>query len=701
MGDGKKYRAFISYSHADEEWGGWLQRRLERYRAPGALGQALMKEQGASARLSPVFRDRDDLPAGDDLNQAIQQALAESEFQIVLCSPRAAKSRWVNEEAKLFYKLHGPGRTLAIIVDGEPGASATPGREDEECLPPALRFRLDADGNLTDEPAEPIAADARESGDGKNNAFLKIAAGMFGVGLDDLIRRDQRRRARIVQIAAASALSIIAALSATTYFAHDQRKLAITRQNEAEGLIKFMLTDLRDKLEPLGKLDVLESVGDKVLDYYSHQDLNSLSDDAQSRRATALIQLGQIEQSRGDYEKARKSYEAAFESTARLLARNPNNPQRIFDHAQSVFYIGDLARISGDNDESAKRFKDYYRMAEQLVGFDPTNKKWLLEESYALSNLGINEYERGNFDAANPYFERSIKNRKRLLDDTPDDKSMALSYAYALSWLALNELRAGRYTSASNIYDTQIGVYESLLSINPDDHGVLFTLMLANQREGMAKLFLGDTSSALTALGDAESKATRLLMRDPTNQLYRSNASFIATYRSYVDEMENRFDDELLHARRALEYVENDRTNVSADYAYGIALAAHLRASINLGREDELIPEAKHFIALAGTNEGSEKRIRRAIAEVALALGQYHEAHGNHDLAQSEFEVGLSSFAGEDDTRSELRLLKARLNAELGNIAEARRLASDLGELSPRYPEYVSLLNRLQSGTEQ
>ncbi|MEZ5922433.1 MAG: toll/interleukin-1 receptor domain-containing protein [Parvularculaceae bacterium] len=171
----KKYRAFISYSHADEAWGGWLQRRLERYRAPGALGQAL-KERGASARLSPVFRDRDDLPAGDDLNQAIQQALAESEFQIVICSPRAAKSRWVNEEAKLFYKLHGPGRTLAIIVDGEPGASATPGREDEECLPPALRFRLDADGNLTGETAEPIAADARESGDGKNNAFLKIAA---------------------------------------------------------------------------------------------------------------------------------------------------------------------------------------------------------------------------------------------------------------------------------------------------------------------------------------------------------------------------------------------------------------------------------------------------------------------------------------------------------------------------------------------
>ncbi|HNR77741.1 MAG TPA: toll/interleukin-1 receptor domain-containing protein, partial [Parvularculaceae bacterium] len=170
MGD-KKFKAFISYSHADENWGGWMQRSLERFRAPAALAQNLTA-QGKSVRLAPVFRDREDLPVAGNLNAAIQAALADSECQIVLCSPNAAKSKWVNEEIKLFHRLHGPGRVFAVIVAGEPFASSMPGREDEECFPPALRIALDENGELTDRPAEPLAADAREHGDGKRYAML-------------------------------------------------------------------------------------------------------------------------------------------------------------------------------------------------------------------------------------------------------------------------------------------------------------------------------------------------------------------------------------------------------------------------------------------------------------------------------------------------------------------------------------------------
>lgn len=84
----------------------------------------------------------------------------------MICSPEAARSRWVNEEILAFKRLGREDRIFPLIVSGEPNASSLPGRESEECFPPALRFHLRTDGTLGDAPAEPVAADARPGKDG-------------------------------------------------------------------------------------------------------------------------------------------------------------------------------------------------------------------------------------------------------------------------------------------------------------------------------------------------------------------------------------------------------------------------------------------------------------------------------------------------------------------------------------------------------
>jgi hypothetical protein len=82
---------------------------------------------------------------------------------------------------------------LALVVAGEPGAADRADSSLPECFPQALRFQIDADGRLTDRPAEPIAADARPNKDGTRDAILKVIAGTLGVGFDDLRRRELRR----------------------------------------------------------------------------------------------------------------------------------------------------------------------------------------------------------------------------------------------------------------------------------------------------------------------------------------------------------------------------------------------------------------------------------------------------------------------------------------------------------------------------
>ena len=109
-----RYSAFISYSHADEEWAKWLHKSLETYRLPRRLVGRETEFGPVPQRLAPVFRDRDELATATNLGDILTAALEQSACQIVICSRKSAKSRWVNEEIKTFKRL---GKSNRIFND--------------------------------------------------------------------------------------------------------------------------------------------------------------------------------------------------------------------------------------------------------------------------------------------------------------------------------------------------------------------------------------------------------------------------------------------------------------------------------------------------------------------------------------------------------------------------------------------------------
>ncbi|HEX8778556.1 MAG TPA: toll/interleukin-1 receptor domain-containing protein, partial [Rhodanobacter sp.] len=191
-----RYRAFISYSHQDKSWADWLHKALETYAIPRRLVGQTTAAGVIPKRLAPIFRDRDELASATDLGRKVHAALAQSANLIVICSPHSAVSHWVNEEVLAFKRLGRSERIFCLIVAGEPNASDLAGRAAEECFAPALRFRLDADSQPTDERTEPVAADARAGRDGKGNAKLKLIAGLLDLDYDRLKQRELKRRHR-------------------------------------------------------------------------------------------------------------------------------------------------------------------------------------------------------------------------------------------------------------------------------------------------------------------------------------------------------------------------------------------------------------------------------------------------------------------------------------------------------------------------
>ena len=230
-----KYFAFISYSHRDKAIASGMHSALERYRVPRRLVGRIGRDGAVPRRIVPIFRDLDELPTSSNLGSAIHEALSASRYLIVICSPSAATSIWVNQEVLEFKKLGRADRILCLIVDGTPNASNKAGAG-QECFCPALRHLVDAEGRLTTQPVEPLAADIRPGNDRRSDARLKLVAGLIGINYDDLKQREKLRQRwrQVMAAAAAVALTIgIAgswlAISDRAQEAHRQQISAATR----------------------------------------------------------------------------------------------------------------------------------------------------------------------------------------------------------------------------------------------------------------------------------------------------------------------------------------------------------------------------------------------------------------------------------------------------------------------------------------
>lgn len=492
----KRFVAFFSYAHADEDLAAKLHKQIETYRLPSQLKGAT----GAAGRLGKVFRDRADLAAADSLSEAIRGALADSGALIVLCSPAAVQSRWVNEEIRLFRSLNPGAPVLAAVVRGEP----------VDAMPAAL----------TEDGREPLAADLREEGDGRKLGFLKIVAALAGVPLDALIQRDaQRKLRRVMAVTAGALVAMVAAVSMMTY-AIQQRNEANRQRAQAEGLVEFMLTDLRERLRGVGRLDIMRSAASRALDSFGDQgETSELSPDSRSQLARLLHAVGEDDFNSGRNADAERSFRAAFRETSALLQRDRNNPDRIFAHAQSEYWLGYLSFLSGRHADARPHFEQYKLLAVRLSSVEPDSRRSSEEVGYAFTNLcALGRAERRDVVRE---CERSVAEQRRLVARWPTEPELQVTLANRLAWLAdAVALRDG--PGADEPYrEEQLLIMRQLVRRSPEDwqgRDRLASALLSRVRGLIAS---GQVVAARPVLAEAQREIRLMLTHDPANRRWR------------------------------------------------------------------------------------------------------------------------------------------------------------------------------------
>ena len=406
--DALKYRAFISYSHRDSRWASWLHASLEKYRPPKPLIGTVTMLGMVPKRIAPIFRDRDELPSATDLSTLVNAALADSASQIVICSPQAAKSKWVNEEILAFKRLGRADRIFCLIVGGEPNAADMPGREDEECFPPALRFQLGPDGELSTARTEPIAADARPGKDGKNNARLKLISGLLGVGFDSLRRREQQRRNRRLFAFSCAAMAGMVLTTGLAAYALIQRGAAQRQTVRAEAEARTAQETTRFLVDLFKISDPSEARGNTVtaremLDKGASRIDRELAKEP-AIQATLMDTLGTVYMGLGLFNQARPLIDRAVATRRHQHGVDP------LDLSDSLTHQGDLLGLQAEYDAGEKA----YREAIRIASMRPDDHRSQVELASSLYGLGVVLGLTGHYPEAEKNLRQALELQQAL-----------------------------------------------------------------------------------------------------------------------------------------------------------------------------------------------------------------------------------------------------------------------------------------------
>lgn len=680
MSDKKRYIAFISYSHADERWARRLQRWLERYRVPKRLRA---ERPELPARLYPVFRDRDELASANDLSESIQAAMADSGALIVICSPTAAASRWVNEEIRHFRQNHDPKRIFCLMVAGQPNPDAP------DCaFPPAL-LRDDEGERLH----EPLAADVTASGDGPRNAALKVAAGLLGVGVDELKQRDAQRQARFWSAVAAGSLTVAALTIGLAVVAVLARQDSELRRQQAENLIGFMLGDLRGKLQPIGKLDVLDAVGDQAMDYFAALGERG-SDREMLARAMALRQIGEVRFSQGKLEPALASFRQSLDQARALYEHSPENNDYLFELGQAEFWVGYVAWQRNDLDGADDAFQRYMQRSRELLEREPDNVGYQMELAYAYINLGSVARERGLAVEALGHFRESEAIWRQLADADQDNTEFPFMVAETLSWAGSTLLDLTRLADSeaafTESYSTMFGLHQRGVDRRFTDKYADLGLLLSE-----VQLYRGSVPAASETLDTSRPVQLGLIEHDSANADWRWGLFKGELLRAELELLDG---DEVEAKRRLeearaglLQLVEENSSDAEAALTLAQVEATLARIWIRSPGTEEALALAREARQRIRASVGDTRRASTALkaALVLRAIGDVELEAGLDEAARESWGDALRLLDGGAEPRVVANALRAQFHCHLGQTPESRAIATELrdnGFADPRFP---------------
>ena len=482
-----KYRAFISYSHKDKAFASWLHKRIENYKIPKSLRKKypnLPKDLKRS-----IFRDEEELPIAVDLPENLSYALKHSELLIVICSPNAVNSYWVDKEIKDFKLYHGERKVFAIIKEGKANANDPI----QEAFPKSLIYKIDTTGSLTNEKIELIAGNAQKRGD-REKELIRLIAGMLKIDFADLWQREKKdARKRKVFKLSLLALFVALVLYTSTQFVGENTNQKLERienriitieyiiRNEESSTSK--LIELNNELKKLKQDRMNVEDTNKWLGKYKTPLLKQVKKVANEERVGTkkAIKILTSTEAKANREKRKKESSKELVALAKLYVQEYQFKEANQSYAEAIDEFFDYENVL----EYANFLDKQNRYQRAIELYEQLQKKRLKEEekSDIFNNLAILYYKVNQLNEAEEAYLEALTIDRALAKTNPSEYNSDLSDI--LNNLAILYDKVNQVKEAEEAYLEALKIYRTLAKTNPST----YNFYVSNTLNNLASLY--------------------------------------------------------------------------------------------------------------------------------------------------------------------------------------------------------------------
>jgi serine/threonine protein kinase len=466
------------------------------------------------------------------------------------------------------------------------------------------------------------------------------------------------------------------------------------RRAQADSLIGFMLGDLRQKLEPVGRLDILDGVAARSLAYMSSLRTEYMSPEEIARNSKALYQLGEVRIAQGRLRDATAVLNRSLSLANEAARRESTNETLQLELGTAHFWVGNAAQLSGDLAGALVHYRAYLDISERLSHLPPSSATYQLERAYGHGNVGTILEQQGHLAEALDHYDTALALKRQRLSENPADSQLQADLALTINKIGYARYKLGDLASARRHFDDEVAAWKELVGIDPKQARWKERLAIAYAFLGRVLIDTGETDGAMTALNAELDIERSLVALDATNTVWARNLAYTTVNIADLWRSIGKPVDSLPLFESAesayVDLLKRDPTRAVWKRDLAWARARQARALEALGRLPEAEARVRAATAVFDDLPQNDRFVRVYRASAYVFAGEIAAKRGedaSRDWSRAE------SLLAADPRTTDIAMLEARLRLALNTSqrGSAHELAARLQTMGDKSPDFVTL----------
>lgn len=456
------------------------------------------------------------------------------------------------------------------------------------------------------------------------------------------------KRAKLVRTSRRLTFALLCVLTFTavlmSFRSFEAEKLAQQKRLAAESLLGFMVGDFADKLRSIGRMDLLDGISNKALEYFSDFSTANqgqyLSTEARLQHGQTLEAIGEVAYSRDKIDEAKTALLAAREKLAPVLAEQPDNLELLKTLGANAFWLAQIHYDAKDWVAAKPEFELYYHYSQAMYRIAPDNLDALMELSYATNSLGSLAMKLQQFEQATAFFDESLTLKLLVKAKTPDNTALIADIADTRSWLASAALANGDIQQSVALHQQIQSEFEQLATDVKSDAYLIEKVFSSYSILAAVYHYQGAVEQGFDKLYQAYALLSKALEQDPGHKVWQSdifhlkvvlmriNASLHDDRISYTPELlKQQLDD-----RKPQFSSEKQYMRVYGNWLFESAL--YYQALEQQQQSIDFAVQAQQFYAELHRGTSDDPGLTAVVAEVELLRAAQYKAQLQHEKSQ-------------------------------------------------------------------